>query len=93
MTEKKTPQPEAAATSQGADEIEAGNVQEQSDAEVTKTLDDSVLDEAAKYLATANDYGPMTPEKEKKIVKKIDSWILPLVRTPLLHPDLSTLTI
>lgn len=82
MTEKKTPQPDLAPAAQDADEIEAGNVQEQSDAEVSKSLDDRVLDEAAKYLATANDYGPMTPEQEKKIVKKIDAWMIPLVRHP-----------
>ncbi|EON97374.1 putative allantoate permease protein [Phaeoacremonium minimum UCRPA7] len=78
MTEKKTPQPDMAPAAQDADEIEAGNVQEQSDAEVSKSLDDRVLDEAAKYLATTNDYGPMTPEQEKKIVKKIDAWMIPL---------------
>lgn len=52
--------------------------------ETTKGLDENTLDDAARYLANAaEDYGPMTPEMEKRIVKKIDSWIIPLVsRTP-----------
>lgn len=47
--------------------------------ETTKTVDDRALDEAAKYLADHEEFGPMTPEQEKKIVKKIDSWMIPLV--------------
>lgn len=37
------------------------------------------LDEAAKYLAGHDEFGPLTPEMEKKLLKKIDAWILPLV--------------
>lgn len=47
--------------------------------ETSKTIDDGALDEAAKYLANHEEFGPMTPEQEKKIVKKIDSWMIPLV--------------
>lgn len=47
--------------------------------ESTKDVDDRALDEAAKYLANHEEFGPMTPEQEKKIVKKIDSWMIPLV--------------
>lgn len=48
-----------------------------------KTPDDNNLDEAAKYLANANaaQYAPLTPDREKKLRKKIDSWMIPLVRT------------
>lgn len=42
-------------------------------------INDRTLDEAAKYLANHEDFGPMTPEQEKKIVKKIDSWMIPLL--------------
>ncbi|OTB01344.1 hypothetical protein M426DRAFT_75212 [Hypoxylon sp. CI-4A] len=47
--------------------------------ETTKAVDDKALDEAAKYLANHEQFGPMTPEQEKKIVKKIDSWMIPLL--------------
>ncbi|KAI1765290.1 MFS general substrate transporter [Hypoxylon sp. FL1150] len=47
--------------------------------ESTKTVDDRALDEAAKYLANHEEFGPMTPEQEKKIVKKVDSWMIPLL--------------
>lgn len=55
----------------------SSNVQGQS--EITKAPQDGILDEAAEFLANANDYPPMTPEIEKKIVKKIDAWMIPLV--------------
>ena len=38
------------------------------------------LDEAATYLAGHEEFGPLTPEKEKALVRKIDAWMLPLVR-------------
>ncbi|KAI1077447.1 MFS general substrate transporter [Whalleya microplaca] len=47
--------------------------------ETTKTLNDGALDEAAKYLANHEEFGPMTKEQERKIVKKIDSWMIPLL--------------
>ncbi|KAK9413001.1 putative Major facilitator superfamily (MFS) profile domain-containing protein [Seiridium unicorne] len=47
--------------------------------ETLKTTDDTVLDEAAKYLANTEEYGLMTPEKEKEIVKKIDAWMIPML--------------
>ncbi|KAI1657594.1 MFS general substrate transporter [Daldinia decipiens] len=47
--------------------------------ETTKTVDDRALDEAAKYLANHEEFGLMTPEQEKKIVKKIDAWMIPLL--------------
>lgn len=48
---------------------------------VAKNTDDNTLDEAAKYLANANtgQHAPLTPEREKKLLRKIDSWIIPLV--------------
>jgi hypothetical protein len=55
----------------------------QGDVEATEGRDEKVLDETARYLANAaEEYGPMTPEMEKRIVKKIDSWIIPLVSQP-----------
>lgn len=59
------------------DAIETGEIQGKSTRE---------LDDAAKYLAGHDEFGPLTPEMEKKLVKKIDAWILPLVRFPLLGP-------
>ncbi|KAI2625981.1 MFS general substrate transporter [Hypomontagnella submonticulosa] len=47
--------------------------------DTTKSVDERNLDEAAKYLADHEEFGPMTPEQEKKIVKKIDSWMIPLL--------------
>jgi hypothetical protein len=47
--------------------------------EAIKNVDDKNLDEAARYLVNTEEYGPMTPEKEKKIVKKIDAWMIPIV--------------
>lgn len=55
----------------------SSNIQGQS--EITKAPQDGTLDEAAEFLANANNYPPMTPEMEKKIVKKIDAWMIPLV--------------
>ncbi|KAI8298537.1 hypothetical protein K4K61_011580 [Colletotrichum sp. SAR11_59] len=55
----------------------SSNVQGQS--EVTKAPQDGILDEAAEFLANANDYPPMTPEMGKRIVKKIDAWMIPLL--------------
>lgn len=48
----------------------------------SKRPDDANLDEAAKYLAKANaaQYAALTPDREKKLRKKIDSWMIPLVR-------------
>ncbi|KAF3023007.1 hypothetical protein E8E14_011085 [Neopestalotiopsis sp. 37M] len=47
--------------------------------EAIKNVDDKNLDEAARYLVNTEEYGPMTPEKEKKIVKKIDAWMIPIL--------------
>ncbi|OAA65593.1 allantoate permease [Niveomyces insectorum RCEF 264] len=42
--------------------------------------DAQILDVAAEYLAAnASLYPPMTPEIERKIVRKIDSWIIPIL--------------
>ena len=48
--------------------------------ETLKTVDDRALDEAARYIATHDEFGPMTPEKEKEIVRKIDLCVVPLVK-------------
>ena len=37
------------------------------------------LDDAAVFLATTETYEPMTPEQEKKLVRKIDRYMIPLV--------------
>ncbi|KAJ0311068.1 hypothetical protein COL516b_001771 [Colletotrichum fioriniae] len=47
--------------------------------EILKSTQDGVLDEAATFLANADAFPPMTPEMEKRIVKKIDAWMIPLV--------------
>ncbi|KAK8063129.1 allantoate permease [Apiospora saccharicola] len=47
--------------------------------ETLKTTEDRALDEAARYGATHDEFGPMTPAMEKKIVKKIDFHVVPLL--------------
>jgi hypothetical protein len=46
----------------------------------SKLVDRRQLDDAAQYLAGHDDFGPLTPEKEKAIVRKIDAWMIPLVK-------------
>lgn len=41
---------------------------------------DASDDKVAQFVAAHQDYPPMTPEMEKRIKKKIDAWIIPLVR-------------
>lgn len=45
-------------------------------------LPEGVIDDAAKYLTDtrAEQFQPLTPEREKRLRKKIDSWMIPLVR-------------
>lgn len=66
------------------DPIHLTTSHDQGETEITtaKTLDENVVDEAAKYLANTRDsqYPPLTPDREKKLRKKIDSWMIPLVR-------------
>lgn len=42
-------------------------------------LDLQRIDKAAEFLATIGPYPPMTPEAEKKMMKKIDGWMIPFV--------------
>lgn len=42
-------------------------------------LDGVELDDAARFLANAEHFGPLTPEKEKKLRRKIDFILLPIV--------------
>lgn len=44
-----------------------------------RTTEGRALDEAARYVATHDEFGPMTPAQEKEIVKKIDFHVVPLV--------------
>ncbi|KAF3768148.1 hypothetical protein M406DRAFT_70242 [Cryphonectria parasitica EP155] len=46
-----------------------------------RQLHEDNVDEAAKYLAVAHaeQYAPLTPEREKRLRKKIDSWMIPLL--------------
>lgn len=45
----------------------------------SEAVKDDRFDEAALYLAEHTEFGEMTPDQEKKLVRKIDSWLLPLV--------------
>ncbi|KAL4967001.1 allantoate permease [Aspergillus stella-maris] len=36
-------------------------------------------DEAARFLASVGPFPPMTPDQEKKLVRKIDRWMIPLL--------------
>lgn len=42
----------------------------------------SSMDDAVRFVAAHQDLPPMTPEIEKRIKKKIDGWMIPLVRRP-----------
>lgn len=57
----------------------------------SEPIQDDNLDEAAAYLAEHTEFGPLTPELEKKLVRKIDMWIIPMVSEftscPLLIPS------
>lgn len=46
-------------------------------------IPEEATDDAAKYLTDirAEQFQPLTPEREKRLRKKIDSWMIPLVRT------------
>lgn len=37
-------------------------------------------DQAAQFLARIGPFPPMAPEQEKKLVRKIDRWMVPMVR-------------
>lgn len=55
-----------------------GQVQDGSGSKLPEATDD-----AAKYLTDtrAERFQPLTPEREKRLRKKIDSWMIPLVST------------
>lgn len=36
-------------------------------------------DQAAEFLASVGPFPPMTPEQEKKLIRKIDIWMIPMV--------------
>lgn len=44
------------------------------------------MDQAASYLAQGADYPPMTPEEEKRMLRKMDWILLPMVSVLLLFP-------
>lgn len=46
-------------------------------------IPDDTTDDAAKYLTDTRpeQFQPLTPEREKRLRKKIDSWMIPLVNT------------
>ncbi|KAI1265074.1 major facilitator superfamily domain-containing protein [Xylariaceae sp. FL1019] len=68
------------APKQGSDAIDnAASISIQGEVKDIKTSE-AQLDEAAKYLNNVDgEYEPMTPEAEARIVKKIDSWMVPLL--------------
>lgn len=51
-------------------------------ASIDLTRKESPDDRVAQFVAEHQNYPPMTPEMEKRIKKKIDAWIIPLVRIP-----------
>lgn len=56
------------------------NGQGETESTTARSLGDNTIDEAAKYLAKERQYPPLTPEREEKLRRKIDSWMIPLVR-------------
>ncbi|KAH8430647.1 uncharacterized protein LDX57_008310 [Aspergillus melleus] len=49
------------------------------------------MDQAASYLAQSNQYPPMTPEMEKKLIRKLDWILVPMVSVGLLHATYTVL--
>lgn len=45
----------------------------------SKSMDTKELDEAANFVAEHEESGSLTPEEEKRLVRKIDAWMIPLV--------------
>lgn len=52
----------------------------ESEATGPQASNDTAVDDAAKYLATASQFASLTPEREKKLRQKINLWMIPLVR-------------
>lgn len=46
-------------------------------------------DAAALFLSSVGPFPPMAPEEEKKLVRKIDRWMIPLVRVRYAPPSIS----
>ena len=62
------------------DELQpATSKQEHVSGEDVKPAQTREADAAAKFLATVGPFPPMSPEQEKKLVRKIDFWMVPLV--------------
>jgi hypothetical protein len=53
---------------------------------------EDVLDDAARFLATAESYPPLTSERERQLVRKLDRWMIPLVSPMLYRQQMLTLT-
>lgn len=54
--------------------------QGETESATAKHSDSNTLDEAATYLAGERPYAPLTAARERQLRKKIDSWMIPLVR-------------
>lgn len=48
-------------------------------AESSLKMDEHEVDKAATFLATSEHFPPMTPEMEKKLKRKLDRWLIPLL--------------
>ncbi|KAI9728023.1 MAG: hypothetical protein M1834_007837 [Cirrosporium novae-zelandiae] len=47
---------------------------------ISKEFDNHVVDQAAQFLADTDEtYAPLTPEQEKKLKRKIDRWMIPML--------------
>ncbi|KAK7407835.1 hypothetical protein QQX98_010006 [Neonectria punicea] len=71
-TEKK-------ASMSGDDIHQVTSVQVASSSENTKHAQTKEADRAARFLTTVGPFPPMTPEQEKKLVRKIDRWMIPML--------------
>ena len=76
------------ATDKKADMSGEGSIQREASTQVGSSDDNAKLaqtreaDQAARFLATVGPFPPMSPEQEKKLVRKIDRWMIPLVWAP-----------
>lgn len=80
----------AAQDSRDAEHGVANDAAAASAVSIDLTRKESPDDRVAQFVAEHQDYPPMTPEMEKRIKKKIDAWIIPLVRSPPSYHGLFT---
>lgn len=65
------------------DNIQQVTSTQRSSSENVRHAQTKEADQAAQFLAGVGPFPPMTSEQEKKLVRKIDRWMIPLVKAPI----------